>query len=172
MTTTRPDLAAEPIGPLGDDVGPGKRGAVKKPDLSARSLYAFNATRQSFLSLAVAVADTPLARLRGFLGRVRLHRDEAIWLVPSQGIHTFGLLFPIDVIYLDAQQRVVCLIEHLGPFRIAPIRRNCMSVLELPTRSIYSSGTQVGDQFVICPPEAMYSYWQSMERAPGDEGAA
>jgi uncharacterized protein len=138
---------------------------VKNTVPAAHNLYAFNETRQSFLSLGVMVADTPLTRLRGFLGRMRLNRDDAIWVVPSQGIHTIGLLFPIDVIYLDAGQRVIHLIEHLGPLRIAPIRRTCATVLELPTRSIYGSGTQIGDQLMICPPETIYAYWQADEAA-------
>jgi uncharacterized membrane protein (UPF0127 family) len=132
-----------------------------------RILYAYNTTRQSFLSLNVGVADTPLTRLRGFLGRMKPYRDEAIWVVPSQGIHTIGLLFPIDVVYLSADLRVLRLIEHLGTLRIAPIRRHCASVLELPARAIYESGTQVGDQLMICPPEDIYAYWQTQEQSAG-----
>lgn len=128
-------------------------------------MYAFNVSRQSFINLGVAVADTPLTRLRGLLGKMRLRSDEALWVVPSRGIHTIGLLFPIDLIYLDAKLRVIHLIEHLGPLRIAPVRWQCASVLELPARSIYDSGTQVGDQLMICSPEEMRGYWtpQSVE---------
>lgn len=122
-------------------------------------LYAFNVSRQSFINLGVAVADTPLTRLRGLLGKMRLRSDEALWIVPSRGIHTIGLLFPIDLIYLDAQLRVIHVMEHLGPLRIAPVRWQCASVLELPVRSIYDSGTQVGDQLMICSPEEMRGYW-------------
>jgi hypothetical protein len=114
----------------------------------------------------VTVADTPLARLRGLIGRIRLRSDEAMWIVPSHGIHTFGLLFPIDVIYLDAQLRVLSLTENLGPLRIAPVKWQCASVLELPARSIYDSGTQVGDQLMICSPEAMHAYWLSQDSEP------
>ena len=121
--------------------------------------YAFNVTRQSFINIGVKVADTPWARLRGLLGRVRLRSDEGLWLVPSRGIHTFGLMFPIDVIYLDSQMRVVQVIEGLGPLRIGPLRLDSVSVLELPTKSIVGSGTQVGDQILMCAPEQMEAYW-------------
>ncbi len=130
------------------------------------SLCAFNITRQSFINLGVTVADTPLARLRGLIGKMRLRSDEALWIVPSHGIHTIGLLFPIDVIYLDAQLRVLNLAEHLGPLRIAPVKWQCASVLELPARSVYDSGTQVGDQLMICSPEEMHAYWLSQEPEP------
>ncbi len=123
------------------------------------SLCAFNVSRQSFINLGVAVADTPLTRLRGLLGKMRLRSDEALWVVPSRGIHTIGLLFPIDLIYLDARLRVIHVMEHLGPLRIAPVRWQCASVLELPARSVSDSGTQVGDQLMICSPEEMRGYW-------------
>jgi hypothetical protein len=94
---------------------------------------------------------------------MRLRSDEAVWIVPSAGIHTIGLMFAIDAVYLDDQHRVIHLIENLGPLRIAGIRRQCASVLELPLRSIYGSGTQVGDQLLICSPEKMMSYWVSQQ---------
>ena len=133
------------------------------------SFCAFNISKQSFVNLGVTVADTPLARLRGLLGKMRMRSDEAVWIVPSHGIHTFGLMFAIDVVYLDAQHRVVHVIENLGPFRSAGIRRQCASVLQLPARSIYGSGTQVGDQLLICSPEKMLDYWASrhLEQPPG-----
>lgn len=118
----------------------------------------FNKTRESFLSLSVIAADTHLRRLRGLVGRLRLKSDEGIWVVPSQGIHTIGVLFSIDLVYLDAQHRVIALTESFGTFRIGPIRRNCASVLELPTRTIYSSQTAVNDELLICSPEEMETY--------------
>jgi len=120
-------------------------------------LYVFNVTRQTFLSLGVIPADTPFARLRGLLGKLRLRNDEGIWVVPSSGIHTFGLLFPIDVIYLDEQKRVIRLVEHLGPLRISAVR-GCSSVLQLPPRTIHSSNTRVGDELMICSPEEILEY--------------
>ena len=133
----------------------------------AAPLCAFNITKQCFLNLGVTVANTPLARLRGLLGRVRLRSDEALWVVPSRGIHTIGLMFPIDVIYLDSQLRVVHLIENLGPLRITAIRLRSESILELPVRTIYESGTQVGDQLTICTLAKMRDYWGAQHDAQG-----
>lgn len=118
----------------------------------------FNKTRESFLSLSVTAADTHLARLRGLLGRLRLKSDEGIWVIPSQGVHTIGVLFAIDLIYLDPDNRVIHVCESFGSFRIGPIRKSCSSVLELPTRTIYTSQTQVGDELLICLPEQMEEY--------------
>ena len=78
--------------------------------------------------------------------------------MPSQGVHTIGLFFAIDLIYLDSDHRVIHQIESFGTFRIGPIRTNCSSVLELPTRTIYSSQTQVGDELLVCSLEEMEKY--------------
>jgi uncharacterized membrane protein (UPF0127 family) len=66
-----------------------------------------------------------------------------------------GLLFPLDLIYLDEQYRVIHLVEYFPSFRIAPLKTQAESVLELPTHTIYSSQTQPGDQLVICVAEEM-----------------
>jgi uncharacterized membrane protein (UPF0127 family) len=118
-----------------------------------KTFYVYNETRQSFLSMGVKVADTHLASLKGLLGKRKLKNDEGIWVIPSQGIHTIGVLFAIDVIYLDGNRKVIHLVEHLRPFRLGPIKVGCESVLELPVRTIYASHTQVGDQFLICSPD-------------------
>jgi uncharacterized membrane protein (UPF0127 family) len=119
---------------------------------------AFNKTTESFLGLNISCAETPLARLKGLLGTLRLSSDEGLWVVPSRGIHTVGLLFPSDVIYMDAEYQVIHLVEHLNRFRFASIRWKSRSVLELPPHTIYASQTKVGDQLVICPPHEMETY--------------
>src|SRR5580693_5648302 len=123
-----------------------------------QTLCVYNRNREAFLGLSVAPADTLTTRLKGLLGRVRLKPDDGIWLTPSRGIHTIGMLFAIDLIYLDAANRVIHLVEHLGPLRISPIRIKCASILELRPRAIYASNTQVGDTLIICTPEEMTQY--------------
>jgi uncharacterized protein len=133
-----------------------KRTAITAGGSMQRRTYCvYNATRECFLSLNVKAADTILSRLRGFIGKFRLKSDEGIWVVPSQGVHTLGLFFPIDLIYLDENHRVIHLVEYFRSFRIGPIKVQAESVLELPIYTIYSSHTQSGDQLVICVAEEM-----------------
>lgn len=115
----------------------------------------YNRTTQAFLALNVTGACTMPARLRGLIGKLGISPEEGLWVSPSRGIHTIGLLFPIDVIYLDANKRVVHLVEHMRPFRIGQIRLDCASVLEVPPHTIYTSRTRVGDQLLIVPPAEM-----------------
>ena len=132
-----------------------------------RSFCVFNKTEESFLGLNIFRADTSLARLRGLLGRNALKSGDGMWLAPSQGVHTIGVLFPVDVVYLDSDDRVIQLVEHLGPFRIGPLRLKSATVLELPPHTIYGSQTRVGDQLVICRAEEMKIYLRNAS-APGE----
>lgn len=123
--------------------------------MEKRILCVYNQSRECFLGLRVAPADTIFARLKGMIGRLRLRSDEGIWVVPSNGVHTLGVLFPLDLIYLDDDCRVIDLIEYFPTCRIAPLRIRASSVLELPPHTIYSSQTQKGDRLLICAPEEM-----------------
>lgn len=125
--------------------------------MSERTYCVYNQTRECFLCLGVTAADTTFARLKGLIGKLKLRLDEGLWVVPSRGVHTLGVLFPLDLIYLDANHQVVHLIEHFPRFRVAPLRSQAESVLELPTHTIYSSQTRVGDQLLICQVEEMES---------------
>lgn len=123
--------------------------------MQKQRLCVYNQTRESFLSLGVAAADTTLARLKGLIGKLTLGVDEGLWIIPSRGIHTVGVLFPLDLVYLDENHRVIHVMESFPTFRISPLIAQAASVLELPTHTIYSSQTQPGDQLVICVAEEM-----------------
>ena len=124
----------------------------------------YNQTRECFLSLGVTPADTIFARLKGLIGRLRMRSDEGLWVVPSSGVHTWGVLFPLDLIYLDENLRVVYVTEHFPRFKVAPLKIRAASVLELPTHTIYSSQTQPGDQLVICAADEIED--RLMQQAP------
>lgn len=124
-----------------------------RPSTENGTYCVYNQTRECFLSLGVAAANTTFSRLKGLIGKLRLKLDEGLWVVPSQGIHTLGVLFPLDLIYLDENHRVLHVIEHFPRFRIAPIRIKAASVLELPIHTIYSSQTRPGDQLILCAAE-------------------
>lgn len=134
------------------------------PAEAPRTYWVFNQTRESFLSLGVRAADTSFSRLKGLIGKLRLRSDDGIWVVPSRGIHTIGVLFPIDVVYLDEDSRVIHLVEHFGRFRIAPIRRQAASVLELRTHTIHYSHTQVGDRLLICTQAEMGAHLRELDQ--------
>jgi uncharacterized membrane protein (UPF0127 family) len=112
---------------------------------------AFNRTREAYLATALAVADTHWTRLRGLLGRTAhdFRNGDGLWIVPCHGVHTLGMGFAIDVVYLDQDLTVIHTEAQLRPWRIAPVRRHSQSVLELPSSTITQTQTAVGDKIVI-----------------------
>jgi uncharacterized membrane protein (UPF0127 family) len=132
--------------------------------MERRKYCVYNQTRECFLSLGVTAADTPFSRLKGLIGKLSVRSDEGIWVVPSSGIHTMGVLVPLDLIYLNEKHQVIHLVEHFPTFRIAPLRAHSESVLELAAHTIYSSQTQVGDQLLICVAEEMEQWLSHTSR--------
>ena len=113
--------------------------------------YAFNRTRQALLARELSLAASHWSRLRGLMcvPPANFGSGNGLWIVPSHGVHTFAMKFPIDVAYLDSSKVVVHLEHNLKPWRIAPVSRKTVSVLELPARTLVSTGTQIGDEIEI-----------------------
>jgi uncharacterized membrane protein (UPF0127 family) len=112
---------------------------------------AFNRTRQAYLATALAVADTHWTRLRGLLGfrSGDFRNGSGLWIVPCHGVHTLGMGFPIDVVYLDRVMTVIHIQHNVQPWRFAPVRAQAASVLELPCRTAVETKTAVGDKIEI-----------------------
>src|SRR5580693_7750290 len=116
-----------------------------------RSVYVYNKTRETFVATQAIVADSYLSRLVGLLGRTKrwAHLGAGLWIVPSRGVHTIGMLFSIDLVFLNKQKEVVHIEEVVRPFRVSRVSLKAASVLELPPHTIYRTGTKVGDQLEI-----------------------
>jgi uncharacterized membrane protein (UPF0127 family) len=113
------------------------------------TVFVFNKTKQTFLAYRVRIADSILARLVGLLGKRSLEADSGLWIFPSRGIHTLGMLFDIDVVFLDKDLKVVALRELVHPFSMTALYFNAESVLELRAHTIFKSRTEVGDELMI-----------------------
>jgi uncharacterized membrane protein (UPF0127 family) len=112
-------------------------------------MRAVNRQRQVEIAAKVHKADTFWTRLRGLSGRSGLSTGEALWIIPCRGIHTHGMAFPIDVLFLDRDRNVVGLEENLSPGRFAPIRWKAKTVIELPAGTVRRTRTQLGDRIEI-----------------------
>jgi uncharacterized protein len=113
--------------------------------------YAFNRTRTTYLATELTIARTHWTRFRGLMATdaSRFRRGQGLWISPSRGIHTFAMRFPIDVVYLDRACIVIHVEEELQPWRLAAVRIQAASVLELPIGTIRESQTELGDQVDI-----------------------
>lgn len=104
-----------------------------------------NAARDSVLAERASVADTSEARRTGLLRHERLEAGEGLWIVPSEAVHTFGMKFPIDVLYLSKAKKVLKIRAAMPRSRMS----FCLwahSVLELPAGTAAVTATQPGDQ--------------------------
>ena len=115
--------------------------------MAAGSLIAVNATRAVPLTHSARVAKTMRARMVGLLRDAKLEEGDGLWIVPCNSIHSFGMRFVFDAIFLDKKLRVVRLYSAMKPWRMSAIVFGAHSVLELPAGTITQSGTQTGDQF-------------------------
>ncbi len=108
-------------------------------------MQALNHTLQEILAERGAVAVQPWARLRGLIGRPSLRESEGLLLLGTKAIHTMGMRFAIDVLFLDEDGRAIHLLHAFKPSQISPLVGRSAMVLELPAGTLEKTGTQVGD---------------------------
>lgn len=105
-----------------------------------------NLTRGCILANRVRKARRFWERAKGLMGRSSLEEGEGLLIEPCAWIHTFGMAFLIDVLYLDDEGEVAHACCSLRPNRLGPLIRRAHSVLELPAGTIVRSGTKIGDR--------------------------
>ena len=104
---------------------------------------------QAVVAERAQVARTWRQRMVGLLAHRRLPADEALVFPACASIHTFGMRFPIDMIVVDREWRVVALREGLAPGRVVwPIWR-AWGVVEASCGTLKRAGLKVGDQLVL-----------------------
>lgn len=92
--------------------------------------------------LRVSVACGFLRRARGLLFRRPLKPNEALLLPRCHAIHTFGMRYAIDAIFLDREARIVA-VERVKPWRMAA-RANAVAVLEMLAGQARAYGIEPG----------------------------
>ena len=112
------------------------------------------------LRILITGRDVPLAsravkatsfvsRLVGLLGRSALPDGEALIFEGCQSIHTIGMRFPIDVVFVDRRWTVVALHPDLGPGKlIAPVR-GAWGVVEMAAGVVSRLELRVGDRLEL-----------------------
>ena len=110
-------------------------------------LTAINLTRGASLTECARVAENPWTRLVGLLRDKMLAQGDGLWIVPCNSIHSIGMQFIFDAVFLDKNLRVVHLVREMKPWRISKMVLSAHSVLELPPGLISLTQTEMGDQF-------------------------
>ena len=112
-----------------------------------------NLTRDRILAASGELARSFWARGRGLMGRASLPDSYALIIFPESSIHTFFMRVPIDVLFVDRDDKVIGLRAAMPPSRpfagVAPWRGRY--VIEMPAGVIASTGTALGDQLQLTP---------------------
>jgi uncharacterized membrane protein (UPF0127 family) len=103
-----------------------------------------NLTRQTVLAQYLEVADTGAKRSKGLLGRCGLSPGEGLWIMPCESVHTFGMQFSIDLVYLDKKLRIRKTRSSVPPCRVSACL-SARSVIELPAGVIQDTQSMPGD---------------------------
>ena len=122
-----------------------------------------NMTRQIVLSYRTFQAVSFGDRLRGMIGRPFDQIGIDAMVFPScSSIHTCFMTFPIDVIFLGADNTVLETHPELRPWRLAVWCGKAQSVIELPAGALAHTGTVPGDRLDLnaetVPPEKRTKY--------------
>lgn len=86
-------------------------------------------------------------RMLGLLARKKLINDEGLLITPCSSVHTFGMKYTIDVVFLDKELTIVKLVKSLKPWRMAASNTSCI-VLELVEDSINTLQLTTGQKLV------------------------
>jgi uncharacterized membrane protein (UPF0127 family) len=78
------------------------------------------------------------------LGRSGLAAGHGLWIVPCEAVHTFGMRFAIDLVYLDRKMRVKKVRSNVPPWRLSACL-SAHSVLELAPGTVVKTGVRAGD---------------------------
>jgi uncharacterized protein len=108
-----------------------------------------NKTKRTTIANKTKHCTSLLARMRGLMFSSSFNGFDGYYLNPCNSIHTFFMHFPIDVVMVDRDLKVVKLIEKLKPWRLTRIYLKVQSTIELPAGTINSDLVQLGDNLEL-----------------------
>lgn len=102
------------------------------------------------LVATVWLAANPWTRLRGLLGRPPLAGDaaEGLLIEPCSSVHTFGMRYALDLVFLDRANRVVDVVQKLSPWTMRAARGKARKTLELMAGGVAVIQPQIGEEFI------------------------
>lgn len=110
-----------------------------------------NSSRGTTLAQRCRMARSMKDRTVGLLGTSAVGPGDGLWIERSPSIHMFFMRYAVDAVFVDGDDRVVRVVERLGPWRIVAWVRGARDCIELPAGSVRGSATVAGDQLVREP---------------------
>ena len=107
-----------------------------------------NMTQNNILALNVVLADTFLTRLKGLLATKQLETGKGLVIRPCSSIHTVGMNYDIDVVFVGSDDNVLKVVSNMPANRFALCRKSSY-IIELPAGTIEATVTTVGDKISL-----------------------
>jgi hypothetical protein len=123
--------------------------------METRKQCAYNQTKERFAGVDIDAGDFSVASLDNRIPALTPKSGAGLWLVPFRGIPATSAHIPLDLIYLDRNCTVIDVVESFPIYRVSSSSPPAASVLVLPARMIEATGTERGDQLILCAPEEM-----------------
>lgn len=116
---------------------------------SGKKTMLFNVSQDIMILQKVEIAHTFFRRLKGLLGRKFLPPGTGLLIKPCRAVHTAGMSFPIDVAFVDREDRICFLMEVLTPWKISPVIKQASYVVEAPAGTFQQTQTKSGDRIKL-----------------------
>ena len=92
------------------------------------------------------------SRCIGLLRRRSMPEQEGLLLMPASSVHTLGMRFNIDVVFLSRQMRVLGLAENVAPWRVVIAPEGTTRVLELAAGRVAATRLTAGTYLIVDRP--------------------
>ena len=107
-----------------------------------------NKDKNSVLARKGIEARTFLMRFLGLMGRKQLNLEGALIFHNASSIHTCFMRFPLDLVFLDRQMKVLRIVRNLNPWRLVCCF-GCSVTVEFASGNKNLKNTEIGDHIVI-----------------------
>jgi uncharacterized membrane protein (UPF0127 family) len=126
-----------------------RAGARPRATVCVMKTIALRTAEGRFIAHEVKIACSLAARLVALSRERSLPTRAGLLLSPARGVHTLGMRFPVDVVFLSRQMRVLSLVQRLQPWRVLFAPRGTGHVLELAAGQIAATRLNAGTFLVV-----------------------
>ncbi|HKP51163.1 MAG TPA: DUF192 domain-containing protein [Chloroflexia bacterium] len=112
-----------------------------------------NLTKGTIVANKAKRADGFFARGRGLMLAPPLSEGGGLIIEPCNSIHMFFMRYPLDVLFIDNDRRVLFLYEGIKPWRVGRLVKGARMAIELPAGTINRTQTEVGDKLSLERPK-------------------
>ena len=101
--------------------------------------------KKELITAEVTEAAGFFGKLSGLIAGKKLKDDQGFLIKNCNSIHTMGMRYGIDAVFLDKDNRILKIYHDIKPFRVTPFVRDAFFVLEVRAGTIKRTSLTAGD---------------------------